>query len=197
MLVNNRQLYKRLEELVQTATEELIAESPYLILRKDGAEILKSVTSRGVSFSTLTNGLHSTDAYYTSAAMGLSLGFMEDIDLTLYLFEGKSVYSQETVGDRWGIHSKRAVIHKRHTVIGTYNVDPRSANLNSEMIIICRDNPELASIVLDDINERINSSKKLGADDYNLSTITKDAGRSSVIKFYLTLPLVYFLEFLL
>ncbi len=197
VLVNNRQVYKRLEELVQSATEELIAESPYLILRKDGAELIKSVTSRGVSFSILTNGLHSTDAYYTSAAMGLSLGVMEDIDLTLYLFEGKSIYSQETVGDRWGIHSKRAVVDKKHTVIGTYNIDPRSANLNSEMIIICRDNPELASIILDDINERINGSIKLGVDDYNLSAITKDAGRSSVIKFYLSLPLVFFLEFLL
>ena len=29
--------------------------------------------------------------------------------------------------------------------VGSFNMDPRSANLNSELIVICRDNPTLAA----------------------------------------------------
>ena len=39
---------------------------------------------------------------------------------------------------RWGLHSKRGVIDGDTTLLGTYNIDPRSANLNSELMVVCR-----------------------------------------------------------
>ena len=49
---------------------------------------------------------------------------------------------------RWGLHAKRGVIDGDTTLLGTYNMDPRSANLNSELMVVCRGQKELAAEVL-------------------------------------------------
>ena len=36
----------------------------------------------------------------------------------------------------FGLHAKSMVIDKKTTVIGTFNLDPRSANLNTECIVV-------------------------------------------------------------
>src|SRR6185503_14060505 len=55
---------------------------------------------------------------------------------------------------RWGLHSKRGVIDGETTLLGTYNIDPRSANLNSELMLVCRGQKELAAEVLASIAAR-------------------------------------------
>jgi putative cardiolipin synthase len=55
---------------------------------------------------------------------------------------------------RWGVHSKRGVIDGDTTLVGTYNMDPRSANLNSELMLVCRGQRELAAEVLASIAAR-------------------------------------------
>ena len=45
--------------------------------------------------------------------------------------------------------------------IGTYNVDPRSANLNSELMVVCRGNRELAAAVQASIDARIAQSRAI------------------------------------
>lgn len=82
-------------------------------------------------------------------------------------------------------------------MVGTYNVDPRSANLNSEMIIICRDNKELARAVKSDFNTRLAKTNKLKANDYRIEVLTENSSFTNKLKFYLSMPIVYFLDFLL
>ena len=55
---------------------------------------------------------------------------------------------------RWGLHAKRGVIDGDTTLLGTYNIDPRSANLNSELMLVCRGQKELAAEVLASIAAR-------------------------------------------
>lgn len=55
---------------------------------------------------------------------------------------------------RWGVHSKRGVIDGDTTLVGTCNMDPRSANLNSELMLVCRGQPELAAEMLASIATR-------------------------------------------
>jgi phosphatidylserine/phosphatidylglycerophosphate/cardiolipin synthase-like enzyme len=52
----------------------------------------------------------------------------------------------------------RALESMPNVVIGTFNFDPRSANLNTEMTISCDNNPELARLVTEDIERRIKGS---------------------------------------
>ncbi len=202
VLVSNRQVYRRLEKLVQTAKNEFIVESPYLVLRTDGANLIKSAIDNGVEFSVLTNSLYSTDAYYTAAALALNLRTIHDLGLKTFVYNGTNSYDSYKLlnsneHSKWGVHSKRAVIDGKHTIVGTYNIDPRSANLNSEMVIICRDNPELAKAVRDDIKLRMNHSRELKKVPFGVDLITKGAGAMEKLKFYLSMPLVYFLDFLL
>lgn len=202
VLVSNRQVYRRLEKLVQSATNEFIVESPYLVLRSDGANLIKSAIDKGVEFSVLTNSLYSTDAYYTAAALALNLSTIHELGLRTFVYKGANSYdSYELLNtneqSKWGVHSKRAVVDGRHTVVGTYNIDPRSANLNSEMVVICRDNPDLAKAVRDDIKLRMNHSRELKKVPFGVDMITKGAGAMEKLKFYLSMPLVYFLDFLL
>jgi phosphatidylserine/phosphatidylglycerophosphate/cardiolipin synthase-like enzyme len=46
------------------------------------------------------------------------------------------------------VHAKRGVIDGETTLLGTYNLDPRSANINSELMLMCRGQKELAAEVL-------------------------------------------------
>ena len=48
---------------------------------------------------------------------------------------------------RWGTHSKTFVFDSDSTMIGTYNLDPRSANYSFEISVFCDESPELASAV--------------------------------------------------
>ena len=55
---------------------------------------------------------------------------------------------------RRGVHSKRGIIHGETTPLGTYNIDPRSANFNSELMLMCRGQKDLAAEVLASIAAR-------------------------------------------
>ena len=52
----------------------------------------------------------------------------------------------------FGLHSKSMVIDKKTTVIGTFNLDPRSANLNTECIVVAH-SEQLAKGVLEGMEE--------------------------------------------
>jgi putative cardiolipin synthase len=58
----------------------------------------------------------------------------------------------------WIIHSKIAVIDSRHSVVGSYNMDPRSYHTNVESAMIAKDCPDLAKALLSDAKylERLN-----------------------------------------
>ena len=49
------------------------------------------------------------------------------------------------------MHSKRAVIDDDTIMIGTYNVDPRSANLNAELLVVCQGSTALATQMHEDL----------------------------------------------
>jgi putative cardiolipin synthase len=90
------------------------------------------------------------------------------------------------------------VVDRKHILIGTYNVDPRSANFNSELMLICRNNPELANELLVNINGHIAGSRQLfNSDESPLATLIKGSATSQVTLFFLGLPLVYLFDFLL
>ena len=132
-------------------------ESPYFILGPDGLKALKQVASRGVKMRVTTNSLHSSDATYVISAMASHFSFVKEVGLDLFLVDGDrpGAHGELSRDSRWGIHAKRAVFDRKHTLVGTYNIDPRSANLNGELVIICKDSPELAEATLKSMEQRL------------------------------------------
>jgi cardiolipin synthase C len=100
---------------------------------------------------------------------------------------------------RWGVHSKRGVIDGETTLLGTYNIDPRSANLNSELIVVCRGQRELAAEVLASIAAREGAAARV----IDRGTIVQRSallGASPLrqrIRFMLEMPVANLFDFLL
>ena len=53
------------------------------------------------------------------------------------------------------------MVDKKHSVISSYNIDPRSDNIDSELGFACFDYPELAAAVQEDIDLRLKNSIEL------------------------------------
>ena len=154
----SRKVFNAIVEELGNARHEVVVESPYFVIKSGGYAVLEDLHKRGVGVRVVTNSLASTDADYSVGALYPWLGSLADTGLTLSAYDGKPLPGQSTdLGGgrpRWGLHAKRAVIDGQTTLLGTYNIDPRSANLNSELMVVCRGQRELAAEVLASIAAR-------------------------------------------
>ena len=202
--VAQRQVYKSLLLEAQSAQKSITIESPYFVLRTDGLEAIKTITDRGVAFKVLTNSLNSTDAYYTVSALFANIRNLSFSEIELWAYQGQSrepaeLLADRKVSERWGLHAKRGVIDDSTSIIGTYNIDPRSANLNSELIVVCRHNATLAKAILDDMDLRMKKSAPVLQKNCLECTknLVEGADWFSTLKFVLFIPIASRLDFLL
>jgi putative cardiolipin synthase len=189
-----RRVYSEIVKLAATARTEIVLESPYFVLKKDGLAVFEHLIARGVRVHVLSNNLAATDAAYIVGSLFLNQRTLKKtgIDLSLVTGAAPKKYKNSTASPRWGLHAKRAVIDKQHLIIGTYNVDPRSANLNSELLLICRDNPTLAQAALENQKLRAEVAIPLG-----YKTIFYGADLGEIARLAIYLPLSGLFDFLL
>jgi putative cardiolipin synthase len=200
--VERRRVYAALARLAGEAKSEILLESPYFVLRPDGAGLIEETLARGVRLQVLTNSLRSTDAYYTVAALLPAVGALERPGFSLWAYRGDPLAGAAVVppgSPLWGVHAKRGVFDGQTTVVGTYNVDPRSANLNAEMIVVCRGNAALAAAVKASIERRIAQSTLIvgGPGAAGIRGLLRGATPASLAKMTASLPLVRYFDFLL
>lgn len=181
--------------------DRLWIESPYFIIDDhDVLETMKSLDKKNIKATLLTNGLNSTDAFYVAANFIPRTSFYQQMtasDIYIYSGDSPSHLPQVQGSDGkplnaqsvFGLHSKTYIFGTSDFGIGTFNVDPRSANLNSELMLICEDNLALTKYITSDIEDRIKLSRAiktngLAADG---SSVLQNAGLLKRIKFYLSL----------
>ena len=199
--VERRKVYTAIASLVQEAKQRIVVESPYLVLREDGLALMRGVLDRGVTLQFLTNTLHSTDAFYAVSSLVDSLDRLNLPNLEVWGYDGRPLKqnARPPASERWGVHAKRAVFDNRTVVIGTYNMDPRSANLNSELIVICRDNPELAAAMTASLKARLAQSRAIsgapGARGYD--ALVEGADPDVIFQMRMARPFASLLDFLL
>lgn len=132
--------------LVKQAKESIIIQSPYLITTEVGKKLFKDATQRGVKITILTNSMASTDnleafsGYQRDRKQLLETGvrifeFKPDAAVRLKILTG-ALQKKLHHTPIFGLHAKSMVIDGKITVIGTFNLDPRSANLNTECVTI-------------------------------------------------------------
>jgi cardiolipin synthase C len=132
------------------AEEELFIVSPYFVPGKRGAESLVAQAGRGVRVAVLTNSLAATDvaAVHTGYARYRRDLLRGGVDL----YEMKRRAGSETGRSKISVtgssgaslHTKAMIIDGRWVFVGSMNIDPRSANLNTEMGVLV-ESPELAA----------------------------------------------------
>ncbi len=199
----SRKVFNAIVEELARATQEAVVESPYFVIKSGGYAVLEDLHTRGVRVRVLTNSLASTDASYAVAALYPWLGSLAETGLTLSAYGGRPMPAQSTAlgggNPRWGVHSKRGVIDGETTLLGTYNMDPRSANLNSELMLVCRGQRELAAEVLASIAAREAVSGRVieRGTIVHRSALLGDSPLRQRLRFLLEMPIANLFDFLL
>jgi putative cardiolipin synthase len=140
----------RIRPLVAKASRELILISPYFIPSDEGIEALAAVARRGVRVRVLTNSLASADVVPLAHA-GYARRRERLIAAGLELHEMRPE-RLETIRSRLGsssgayLHTKAIVIDRRHVVVGSMNLDPRSRLSNTEIGLLA-DSTELGETI--------------------------------------------------
>jgi putative cardiolipin synthase len=137
-----------LARLVESARDEVLVQSPYLVLSDPALALFQRALARGVRVRICTNSLASTDnlqafsGYRSQRKRLLAMGIeirefrphprVEHEVMQRYaaLRSGSPVFA---------LHAKTLVVDRSSTFIGTYNLDPRSENLNTEVGVIIND----------------------------------------------------------
>lgn len=150
-------------ERIVNAQKDILFDSPYFIVNDEAKTALETALSHKVNVTLLTNSLNSTDAIYVYDVFDAIIKGWIEKGLQSYIYKGTVPENYPTISDeiakaRFGVHAKSFIFDKKDVVIGTFNFDPRSANLNTEMTISCDNNPELARLVGEDIEGRMKNS---------------------------------------
>ncbi len=140
---------KALIDLINNAQKSVDIQTPYLITTAIGKKVFADAVKRGVKVRILTNSLASTDnleafsGYQRDRRELLATGvqvyeFRPDAKERFKMMPG--VYQKKVnLTPVFGLHAKSMVIDDSISVVGTFNLDPRSANLNTECFAIIHD----------------------------------------------------------
>src|SRR5262249_19343464 len=142
-------LYRQLKEVLGEPEKELALVSPAFLPTAAGVEWFAELARRGVEVRILTNSLEATDVAPVHAGYSKRRVALLREGITLYELrraaEGAGSSKPEGVGGSSGasLHAKTFSIDRARVFVGSFNFDPRSAKLNTEMGFVIR-SPELA-----------------------------------------------------
>jgi putative cardiolipin synthase len=150
--------------LVNDAKESVVIQTPYLVTTKLGQQLFANAVKRGVTVKIITNSLASTDNLAAFSGYARDRHKLLDAGVQIYEFRPDAAVRRRIMTSSmvqesqefpvFGIHAKTMVVDGKLLVVGTFNLDPRSANLNTECITIMESEP-LAQSVLGHLNEEM------------------------------------------
>ena len=136
----------RLISLVKNAKKSIIIQTPYLVTTDLSRDLFKELVQKGVKIKILTNSLASNDNLEAFSGYQRDRKKLLQTGIEIYEFKPNALIRQKVMSEVmhgqlkkapiFGLHAKSMVIDNEITVIGTFNLDPRSANLNTESVTI-------------------------------------------------------------
>ena len=139
-------------ELLDDAKERVVIESPYLVPTKKFRNSLLRALGRGVEVRILTNSLSSTDNILPQAGYVGKRRWLVRQGVELWEYFGTE-----------SLHAKTAVLDGTLAVVGSFNLDPRSQRLNTELAVVI-DNPAWAAELAKSMDEHLANSAQIGPD---------------------------------
>jgi cardiolipin synthase C len=136
-----------LRESILSAENDLIIISPYFVPLKSGIEQITGLQSRGVEVTIITNSLATNN--HISVHGGYAPSRKPLLEAGVRIYEARpdaDVLGAEIAAAddaRVALHTKAYLVDRREVFIGSFNFDPRSANLNTESGVIIR-SPEIS-----------------------------------------------------
>ncbi len=152
---HRRSLAVRLAALLSGAKREVVLQTPYFILSPRAEELFAHLRQKKVRLRTSTNSLAATDNWLTYAhALRQRRTTLRDLDFEVWEMKpfpsdlARYIPGHERLrrhpeepssGPRLSLHSKALVIDDQIALVGSYNLDPRSANFDTEAAVLVRD----------------------------------------------------------
>lgn len=136
-------IWDEMVALFDTATQRVLIQSPYIVPLKNQLQELQAIADKGVELTYLTNS-----AYSTPNIPGFSG----------YLRQKKEILQTGPIYEYMGpgsIHAKSALVDDRMSIVGSFNLDPRSLHLDTETMLVIDSEP---------FNEQLGSVMELWID---------------------------------
>jgi cardiolipin synthase C len=138
-----------LAKLLNTAQRDVVIQTPYLVLSDRALELFRGLRARGVKVRINTNSLASTDNLPAFSGYRQQRRQLLAMGLQIYEYRPDAQVQQRMMQQRvvtpsgpqpiFSLHAKTMVIDGRVVYIGTYNLDPRSESLNTEVGAVIHD----------------------------------------------------------
>jgi putative cardiolipin synthase len=136
-----------LRESLLSAKSEAIIISPYFVPRKTGIEAISELQRSGVEVTIITNSLAANNQSSVHGGYAPSRKPLLESGVKIYEVRADADVSGSEItaasGAKATLHTKAFIIDRREIFIGSFNFDPRSANINTELGVIIR-SPELS-----------------------------------------------------
>jgi putative cardiolipin synthase len=146
-------LWTRLKQILQAPRLELELVSPYFVPGKEGVEYFSALARRGIKVTILTNSLAATDVAAVHA--GYARRRKPMLEAGVVIFEMEPEFSPAPTKGHGplgssgsSLHAKTFSIDRSRVFVGSFNFDPRSERLNTELGFVI-DSPAMAQAIAD------------------------------------------------
>lgn len=137
-------LIDRLRASLGQPQQELVLVSAYFVPTADGTDALVDIARTGTRVAVLTNALNATDVAMVHAGYAKHRARLLEGGVQLYELKGDGKPDLGLVSEGSAarnlfrasgssLHAKTFAIDRRQIFVGSFNFDPRSANLNTEL----------------------------------------------------------------
>ena len=152
-------LWSRLREIVGTPSRALQLVSPYFVPGAIGVRDLSNLARQGVAVSVLTNALEATDVAAVHAGYAKRRKALLEAGIALFELRrsagAPSARGQGIAGSSASsLHAKTFAVDGARLFVGSFNFDPRSQRLNTELGFLI-DSPAMARFLADAFATRV------------------------------------------
>lgn len=158
----NSLLVQQLQEIIGNPQQDVELISPYFVPTAAGVEAFTWLVRSGVEVRVLTNSLAATDVAFVHAGYARRRKALLQAGVELY--ELSHVRPKRVRGSKRkdkilgssgsSLHAKTFAVDSQYVFVGSFNFDPRSANLNTELGFVI-DSPVLAQRIRQAFDEEI------------------------------------------
>ena len=145
-------MVRQLADILSQPSSHVDLVSPYFVPTVAGVEVFEALRQRGVRVRILTNALEATDVAAVHAGYAKRRQRLLQAGVELYELRRQSAQSEakKNAGpfgsSGSSLHAKTFSVDGKHVFVGSFNFDPRSIHLNTELGFVI-DNPVLAQQV--------------------------------------------------
>jgi putative cardiolipin synthase len=188
---------RQLRTFIEEARSEALIISPYFVPRKAGVRWFKKIRDRGVAVKIITNSWASTDV--PVAHLGYMRYRRDLLRMGVELYELRPTSARRRGADRrrrgrphlrlagssqGSLHTKILILDRRAVFVGSFNLDPRSASLDTQNGLIIR-SPALAQQAAEMFARRSDPTRSYRValtEDHGLVWISEEDGQE--VRYY-------------